>query len=155
MNILKECQSFWWKWDLYLYQGPESVEYIDLEISDSDLLIGGILGSRIPDIFSRLSGHFCWKNISGLIFSKNMKIIVTNSPILKEMVHNRAQQFIIVHYFGIETVLIDRNYNMDNLELKIGSRTFILLLEALLRLNWAVCVMVSNLLGIHYKFKYN
>ena len=49
----------------------------------SDLLKGGILGSRILDIFNRKSGHFVWKHINGHTSSQFMKINVTNHPILK------------------------------------------------------------------------
>ena len=55
-----------------------------------DLLKGGILGSRIPDIIRCESGHICWKHINGLIFSQIMKINVTNPPILKAIDNIRA-----------------------------------------------------------------
>ena len=56
----------------------------------TDLLKGGILGSRIPVIYSKKSGHFCWKQINGLISSPFKKIIVTNLSILKGVSPIRA-----------------------------------------------------------------
>ena len=68
-----------------------------LKHHQTDLLKGEILGSRIPDIFSRKSGH---------IKSKIMKINVTNTPIFKGIVHDRAFRYIIVHYLCFELSLL-------------------------------------------------
>ena len=47
-------------------------------IHTSELLKGGILGSRIPDILVGKSGHFSWKDINGLIFFQILKKNVLN-----------------------------------------------------------------------------
>ena len=43
-----------------------------------ELLKGGILGSRIPDIFVEKSGYFSLKHINGLIFYQILKKNVLN-----------------------------------------------------------------------------
>jgi len=47
----------------------------------AELLKGGILGSRIPDILNGKSGHFIWKHINGLIFYQILKKNVLNPSI--------------------------------------------------------------------------
>ena len=47
----------------------------------SELLKGGILGSRIPDVLDGKSGHFSWKQISGLVFFHILKKNVLNLSI--------------------------------------------------------------------------
>ena len=68
----------------------------------ADLLNGGILGSRIPDIFSGKSGHFCRNYINGIIFYQIMKINVTNTPKLKGIGHNMAYIYLIVTMYALK-----------------------------------------------------
>ena len=82
------------------------------------------------DIFSWKSGHICWKHINGLIFFQIMNVNVKDSSIMKRIGDNRAYRWLIVRYLCFETVLIDWFYSPDFLDLKLGSRTIIALLEA-------------------------
>ena len=50
-------------------------------LTGAELLKGGILGSRIPDILIGKSGHFSWKDINGQIVFKILKKTVLNLSI--------------------------------------------------------------------------
>ena len=58
-----------------------------------------------------------------------MTINVTNPPILNGIGPYRAYRYISLHYLFFETVVIDSIFSSDILDLIIGSRTFIPLLE--------------------------
>ena len=97
----------------------------------AELLKGGILGSRIPEISSGKSGHFCKKHKNRQIISYILKKNVPKPPLSSKIGHNRAYIFCMVHDMCIKLVLILWIYCPDISYPKFGSRTFIVLLEAL------------------------
>ena len=90
-------------------------------------------------MFSKESRHLCWKHTSGLIFSQIMKINEINLPIFKGIHHDRAYRYLIMHYLCFESIFIDWVYSPDIAEMKLGSRTFIVILRALCRMKSCTC----------------
>ena len=66
-----------------------------------------------------------------LITSKIMNINLTIPLITKGTGQKRVSTYLILHYLCFEVVLIDLIYRVDILDLKFGSQTFMILLEAL------------------------
>ena len=79
------CERLYTAWNISVRMAfdipRETHRFFIEEISESEVLKGGILGSRIPGTLIGKSGHFSWKDINRQIFFQILKKTVLNLSI--------------------------------------------------------------------------